>query len=135
MQWPAVSNREQKPTLSIGLEALIFGYKFNRRLFMNFFAKNCLFISNFPMGHVMPTNTFHCGICGQEAHLYIFLTMLGHNEGCVISWKIEMNKINYQQNTRNKISFNLFPKISVQFPNLWFGLFAVSNREQVKKEN
>ena len=27
--------------------------------------------------------------------------------------KIEINKINYQKNARNKISFNLFPKTSV----------------------
>ena len=30
----------------------------------------------------------------------------------------EMIKINYQQNEPNKISFNLFSKVSMKFPNL-----------------
>ena len=49
--------------------------------------------------------------------------------------KFEMNKINYQQNEQNKINFNLISKISVQFPNLWFGLFAVTNRSKNKIVN
>ena len=50
----------------------------------------------------------------------------------VILRKFEMIKTNYQQNEPNKISFNLFPKVSIKLPNLWFGAVR-RNCEQVKR--
>ena len=49
-----------------------------------------------------------------------------------------MIKTNYQQNKLNKINFNLFSKVSVKFPNLWFGAvrsLVTANRSKKKRNS
>ena len=53
----------------------------------------------------------------EDSHLN---TTQAHLDACH-RWKFKIIKANYQQNKPNKISFNLFLKVSVKFPNLWFG--------------
>ena len=48
--------------------------------------------------------------------------------------EFENIKIKKQNNKRNNTTFKLIPKVSVKILNLRFGLFAISNCEQVKKD-
>ena len=48
--------------------------------------------------------------------------------------KFKNIKLKNQKNEPNNTTFKLITKVSVKISNLRFGLFAVSNCEQVKKD-